>query len=144
VARFSRTLTAHCSIRETDVSLKLSKADILRDLKAEIEKRLGKKGLTVQWLDATQTPELAMNLVRLDQGSQLLRYLIPFSAPAVVAIEGQVTVNSQEPREFDSTRRAHFGLFGGTAKAMLHTCNVQIAKDVTKAVIKALQAEAKV
>jgi hypothetical protein len=134
VAQFSRTLTAHCSIRETEAKLSLPKAEILQDLKAEIEKRLGKKGITVQWLDATQTPELAMNLVRIDEGNQLLRYLVPFPAPAIVAVEGQVAVDSREPRGFQSTRRANFGVFGGSAKGMLHVCNVQIAKDVTKAV----------
>ena len=140
MAQLSRTLTAHCSIRDTEMKFRGTKAEILQDLKAEIEKRLGKKGVTVEWLDATQAPELAMNLVRIDEGNQMLRYMVPFLAPAVVAIEGQVTVDSREPREFQCTRRAHFGLFGGQAKAMLHVCNVQIAKDIAKAVTKALQA----
>jgi hypothetical protein len=139
VAKFARTLTAHCSIRETEVKLNRPTAEILKDLKSEVEKRLSKKGISVEWIDATQTPELALRLVRIDEGNQLLRYLLPFLAPAVVAIEGQVSVDSQEPREFQSTRRAHFGLFGGTAKAMLHVCNVQVAKDITKAVTKALR-----
>lgn len=140
MAQFSRTLTAHCSIREAEVKLGGPKAEILQDLKVEIEKRLGKKGITVQWLDATQSPELAMSLLRIDEGNQLLRYLVPFLAPAIVEIEGQVRVDSQEPREFRSTRRANFGLFGGSPKGMLHACNVQVAKDVSNAVTKALQA----
>jgi hypothetical protein len=124
------------------MNFKGSKADILQDLKREIDKRLGKKGITVKWLDATQTPELAIKLVRIDEGNQFLRYLIPFAAPAIVAIEGQIRVDSQKPRDFESTRRANFGVFGGSAKGMLHTCNVQIAKDVTKEVIRAIQAVA--
>jgi hypothetical protein len=143
VAKFSCTLTAHCSIREIEVKLGRPTAEILGDLKLEIQKRLGKKGITVQWLDATQSPELAINLLRIDEGNQLLRYLIPFSAPAIVAIEGQVRVDSQEPRDFEKTRRANFGLFGGTPKSMLHYCNVLIAKDITKEVARALQAAGK-
>jgi len=135
----SRTITARCS--DTGAALKVSfdAAYITGEIKTSIEKRLLKKGVAVRWSDQEAGSELFVRIVAIDQGNQFLRWLLPFIAPAVLEVEGQVAVAGSTPQEFHYTQRAQMGLLGGSARSMLNVCAQRVADKIVGDVLRSVR-----
>lgn len=126
----NRMMTVCCSSQGAALKLSFDVGEIVRELGASIEKRLLKNGIAAQWVQEAARAELSVRVVSVDQGNQFLRYLLPFIAPAVLEVEGQVAAGGARPRTFHFVQRAQVGLFGGSSKGMLKVCAQRIAAKV--------------
>jgi len=134
----SRTITACCSDGGAALKLSFDAAEITAELKACLEKRLLDKGVAIRWSEQATNPELLVRVVEIDQGNQFLRYLLPFIAPAVLEVEGQMTVSGSSPQQLHYVQRAQIGIFGGSARGMLKTCAQRVAKKIASEVLRSL------
>jgi hypothetical protein len=130
-------VTACCTIRGAEIVLSFGAADVIERLRRKLEKALGKKGLNLAWTDELDSPDVVIRFLRIDEGSQLLRYLMPFLGPAVLEVEGQAAIDGSGPRRFHYTQKAQFGIFGGSAKGMLNVCADRVAGKIAKEILKA-------
>jgi hypothetical protein len=130
-------LVSSCTLRGADVNLSFGAAEVIERLRERLEKRLRKKKVALFWSNETASPEISIRIVRIDEGSQVMRYFIPFAAPAILEVAGRIAIPGSASQQFHYTRKAHFGLFGGSPRAMLNICadrmSAKIAKDVLKA-----------
>jgi len=131
-------VTAHCSLRDADVTLSFSPSEVAERFRRELAKRLGKKEVELAWRREPRGAEVRIRFVRIDEGNQFLRWLVPFIAPAVVEIEGEVALRGHEPRPFEYVRKAHFGFFGGTPQYMVGVCADRLARGLAKEILRAL------
>jgi hypothetical protein len=129
-------ITVCCMMKLTSSNLSYEPSELIMQLRERLEKRLTKKGFTVQWVPATQNPTLLVQLTRLDEGSQALRYLLPFISPAVMDVEGRININGAQAHPFQYTQRAQFGLFGGTARSMMNNNADRLAVKIVKDVLR--------
>jgi len=135
----SRTITAHCSDSGAALTLSFDAAQITAQIKTSIENRLLKKGVAVRWSNQETSSELFIRVVAIDQGNQFLRWLLPFIAPAVLEVEGQIVLAGSSPQQFDYVQRAHMGLLGGSAKGMLKFCAQRVANRIASDVLRGLK-----
>jgi hypothetical protein len=135
----SRTITA--GISDVGAALKVSfdAAEITAEMKASLEKRLLKKGVAVRWSGEEKDSELFVRIVEMNQGNQLLRYLLPFIAPAYVEVEGRRAIAGSSPQPLHYLQRAQVGLLGGSAKSMLKVCTQRIADKIAGEVLSGLK-----
>ena len=112
------TIASCCTLQGATVSLSFDAADVAQQLRTNLEKRLGKKGITLYWTNEMNSPEIVIRVVRIDQGNQFLRYMLPFIAPAILEVEGKIAIDGSGPKKFHYTQKAQIGLFGGSAKAI--------------------------
>jgi len=110
--------------------------ELVDEMKNRIEKRLLKKNIAVQW-QTSGAAALQIHLVAVNQGNQFLRWLIPFVAPAVFDVQGQIAVGGNQPQPFHYIQKAHFGLFGGSPRYMLKVCTRRAADKIAKDVARA-------
>jgi len=127
-----------CAIATKDAAVTMSfdVMELVEEMKKVLEKRLLKKGIPVHWQASTDSAGLQLRLVSVDQGNQFLRWLIPFVAPAVLELEGQIAFTGKSPEPFHYIQRAHFGLFGGTPRSMLKICASRVAVKIAKDVLR--------
>jgi hypothetical protein len=130
------THTVCCMMKLSASNLSYEPSELIMTLREKLEKRLTKKGFTVQWVPATQNPSLLVQMTRPDEGSQAQRYLLPFISPAVMDVEGRISLNGAQPQPFQHSQRAHFGLFGGTARSMMTNNADRIAAKIVKQVLR--------
>ena len=132
----NKTITAWCSDSGAALTLSFDAAQITAEMRTSIEKRLLKKGVAVRWNNQEAGSELVIRVVAIDQGNQFLRWFLPFIAPAVLEVEGQVGIGGSTPLQFHYTQRAQMGLLGGSAQGMLKVnaqrVSVKIAGDVLR------------
>lgn len=76
-----------------------------------------------EWDDAS----LRIRFVQVEQGNRLLRYLVPFIAPAFVEIEVELVGADGAPLSGHYRQSAHIGVFGGSSAGMLGVCVDRIA-----------------
>jgi hypothetical protein len=62
--------------------------------------------------------------------------MVPFSSPAVLEVEGHVENAGSISEEYHFVQRAHFGLFGGSARSMLNLCALRMANKVAGRVLR--------
>ena len=132
----SRTLAAHCSLEGATLNISYESSKVANRLRRELERRLGKKGVALAWQDQPQASEVRIRFVRIDQGNQFLRWLLPFVAPAVVEIEGEINASGRTAKPFHYIRKTHFAMFGGAAKYMVGVCADRLAGDLTKEILR--------
>jgi hypothetical protein len=137
----SGSLASCCTLQGATISVSFDAADVTQRITKKLEKRLGKKGMSLFWTNEMDSPELVIRVVRIDQGNQLLRYLVHFLGAAVVEVEGQVAIGGSGPRPFHFTQKAHFGFFGGSARGMLNVCADRIGDKIARFVVKASRLE---
>ncbi len=137
-APMAQTITACFSSQGGVMKVNIQPQDVISPLCENISKRLSKKGVGVQWGPETPTTILVLRVVVMDQGNQLLRYLLPFISPAVLEVEGHIRVGNGAPKPIHVVKKAHFGLFGGSPVGMLKTCGSQIAAKVAKETLASL------
>lgn len=135
----SKTITACCSHDGAALKLKFDPAMILTEMRTRIEKPLLKKGVALQWSDQEEGSELFIRVISMDQGNQFLRWLLPFIAPAVLEVEGQLSLGGAAPAEFQYTQRAHIGLLGGSGKGMLKICAQRVAGKIVRNVLRSVR-----
>lgn len=100
-----------------------SLADDLRD---EITASCQKQGLELTD-DEDADIKITGRVFAVDEGNQMLRYIIPFLAGASsVHVEGVIQVRDQEPEEFKQVVQGYMGLFGGSGTAMIRQAIRQI------------------
>ena len=109
-----RTISAWCSDTGAALTVSFDATQITEELKTNVEKRLLKKGVAVRWNNQEAASDLVIRVVAMDQGNQFLRWLLPFIAPAVLEVEGQVGLDGSAPRPFHYNQRAQMGLLGGS------------------------------
>lgn len=135
----SRTITACCSDGGAAFTVSFDAAEISAEIKACLEKRLLKKGVAVKWSEQPASPELNIRVVAMDQGNQFLRYLLPFIAPAVLEVEGELALAAGSIQQLHYIQRAQMGLFGGSARSMLKVCAQGVAAKIAGEVIRGLK-----
>jgi len=91
-------------------------------------------------LPLTQPVTVEGNFVRLDAGSRLLRYLIPFIAgQAVLEVEAKATIDGRPLLDFHHVFKYSIGLFGGSSKSFL-TCGAgDAASQIVKQIVGKLK-----
>jgi hypothetical protein len=135
-----RSIKACCSGTGAVLKVSFDGAQIGQELASHISKFLQSKGIICSWNDESEEPELLVRVVRMDQGSQLLRYFLAFSSPAVLEVEGRVMIDAETTRPFHITERANVGIMGGSGLAMLKKCAYHVAIKVGHEVMNAFQA----
>lgn len=133
------TITSCCTMDGAATTVSFAPSEIAQRLKQTFEKRLGKKGVAVDWTDESNAPHVVVRIVEIDQGNQLLRYLLPFISPAVLEVEGEVRLPGSGRSEFHYVQKAQVGLFGGSAKGMLSVCADRVSGKIAKDVLKVLR-----
>jgi hypothetical protein len=135
----SRTITACCSDSGAALKVSFDAATITAAVRKNLQGRLLKKGIDVQWSEQESNPELLIRIVEMNQGNQFLRYLLPFIAPARLEVEGQVALAGSMPEQIHYVQRAQVGLFGGSGQSMLKTCAERVAKNIASDVLRHLK-----
>ena len=140
-ARATRTVVAFCTDAQAAPGSFVLAQNVVESFRTRLGRRLLKKGIAVQWNAEAAGTELMVRIVTIDPGNQFLRWLLPFVAPAVVQIEGQLGPSSPNPQPFQYTHRAHFGLAGGPSRGMLRTCAHGIADKIARDVVRWLETD---
>jgi len=104
----------------------------LQDFKMRLEKRLLKKGRTVTWVEGSAPVIIG---VRLDPGNRWMRYLVPFSSPAVAEARGRWIINGRT-EDLYAKGSAHFGILGGSPQGMLKVAAGVAADRIAKQILK--------
>jgi hypothetical protein len=133
------TITVCCMLKIESSNLSFEPTELILQLREKLEKRLLKKGFATQWVPQTEEPTLLVHLVRIDEGSRLLRYIAPFISPAVMEVEGRVKGTDPLARTFHYVQKAQVGLLGGSAKSMMKANVDRLAVKIVKDVVKALR-----
>jgi len=133
-----RTISAWCSDNGAALTVSFDAAQITAELRANIEKRLLKKGVAVRWNGQETGSELVIRVVAMDQGNQFLRWLLPFIAPAVLEVEGQVGLDGSTPEPFHYNQRAQAGLLGGSAQGMLKVNAQRVGHKIADDVLRSM------
>ncbi len=131
----SRPLTANCSLQGAVLNLSCDASYIVNQLQRSLEKKLGKNGVVLSWQDIPEGSEVRIGFVRIDQGNRFLRWLFPFIAPAVVEVEGELTIGGSGPRPFHYVRKAQVGFLGGSAESMLGVCASRVGNHIAKTIL---------
>ena len=133
----TQTITSCCSANGAALNLSFDASEILEQMTKRLENRLLKKGNALQWVEDAGAAQLAIRVVEIDQGNQFLRWLLPFIAPAVVEVEGEIRTGGAQPQSFHYVQRAQMGLFGGAARGMLKICATRVADRIASDVVRA-------
>jgi hypothetical protein len=131
-------IRAFCTDENAEITLSFDVEVITKELMTQLEKCLGKKGIALEWIDDPHEAELVVEIVTMNQGNQLLRWLVPFVAPAILEVEGEIALEHCTPVEFQYDQRAHIGVFGGTGKGMLKVNAQRVAAKIAKDVLRQL------
>lgn len=110
-------------------------ARVLPILGDVLTKRLRHRGFNVIWQSHPSQADLVVHVTRAASGNQFMRYVVPFSSPALIEVAVQLgDGHGGIAHQATYLRKAHFGMLGGTAANMLGTCAARIgaalAKDV--------------
>ena len=132
----SRTIMACCSDSGAVLKVSFDAAEITEEMRTSLEKRLLNKGVAVQWTEQATGSELLIRVVEANQGNRFLRYLLPFIAPAILEVEGQIALSGSSPQQLHYVQRAQVGLFGGSAKSMLKSCAQRVANKIASDVLR--------
>lgn len=127
----SRDLVAFLAVDGAAVSSSAVGDGVCKTLIDQMTKQCQKSGLRIRWRDDANGACLLLRLVQVDEGSQFLRYMIPFSSPAIVEVEGELLTQSG-PHPIHLARKAHFSVFGGTGRYMTRVCASRIAGGLQK------------
>jgi len=134
----SKTISSCCTAQGAALNLSFDVSEVVQELKSALEKKLLKKGIALRWTDEAVGSEVIIRIISIEQGNQFLRWLLPFIAPAVLEVEGQVAVGSAKPEPFHYVQRAQIGLAGGSAKGMLKVCATRTADKIAGDVLHTL------
>jgi len=135
-----KTISSCCTVKGAALTLSFDASDVVQELKNALDKKLLKKGIALLWREESDSPELYIRVIEINQGNQFLRWLLPFIAPAVLEIEGQVAVSGTRPQPFHYVQKAQVGLAGGSGRGMLKVCAQRAADKIVKDVLISLQA----
>jgi hypothetical protein len=135
-----RTIRSCCTLKGAALTLSFEPSAVVQELKNALDKKLLKKGIALLWTEETDSPELLIRVIEINQGNQFLRWLLPFIAPAVIELEGQVAVSGTHPQPFHYVQKAQIGIAGGSGKGMLKVCAQRAADNIVKDVLGSLQA----
>jgi hypothetical protein len=131
----NKTLNGWCSHDGAALALSFDATQITNELKKRLEKRLLKKGLELRWDGSETNSDIAIRIVGVDQGNQLLRWLLPFASPASLEVEGHIALEGPA-QQFHYVQRAYFGLFGGSAHGMLSVNAQRVAAKIADDVLR--------
>ena len=132
-----KVLAANISLDGAALNVSSDSCDAakIRDYLAdEISARLRKKDIEVHW-QGVEGANIVLRFIRIEQGNQLLRYIVPFSAPARCDVEGTLLMTHSGPRPFFFERRADLSIFGGASGYMLRVCARRSADDVAQFIL---------
>jgi len=135
-----RTIRSCCILKGAALTLSFDASIVVQELKTALDKKLLKKGIALLWTEETDSPELLIRVIEINQGNQFLRWLLPFIAPAMLEVEGQVAVSGARPQPFCYVQKAQIGIAGGSGKGMLKVCAQRAADKIMKDVLASLQA----
>ena len=97
-----------------------------------------KKQFNVQLAPMPQpgAPCVVVNVLTMDEGNRMLRYLLLFVGHTVFEIEGEVISSAGQRIPFRHKNRGMMGLFGGDSLGMLKMGGVALGKKVAKEVAR--------
>ena len=133
-----KTISSCCTAQGAALNLSFDVSEVIQELKTALEKKLLKKGIALRWTDEAAASEVLIRIIAIEQGNQFLRWLLPFIAPAVLEVEGQVAVDGANPEPFHYVQKAQLGLAGGSAKGMLKVCAMRTADKIAGDVLRTL------
>jgi hypothetical protein len=132
-------ITVCCMMKLESVNLSIEPTVLIEALREKLAKRLRKKGFAMDQVPQTADPTLLVHLVSIDEGSRLMRYIMPFVSPAVMVVEGRVKGAGPEPRKFRHVQKAQVGFLGGSTLGMMKVNADRLAARIVKEVRKALK-----
>ncbi len=97
-----------------------------------------RKQFNVQITSAPQpgAPCAVVNVLTMDEGNRMLRYLLLFLGHTIFEIEGEVISPAGERAPFRHKHRGVVGLFGGDSLAMMRGGGIYLGKKVAKMIAK--------
>jgi len=97
-----------------------------------------KKQFNVQMAAGPQAgaASVVVNVLTMDEGNRMLRYLLLFAGHTIFEIEGEVISSSGQRAPFRHKNRGVMGLFGGDSLAMMRMGGRALGKKVAKMVGK--------
>ncbi len=122
----NRVITSCCTDTDAEINLPFETSVITKELGARLE-----ESLTLNWVDESESPELLVRVVKIDQGNQFLRWLLPFIAPATLEVKGHITIGDAAPQQFHHVKNKQVGFLGGSAEGMLKACARRVAAEIT-------------
>ena len=125
-----RTLICGCSVEGAAVNYDGDLGKLANRLLKDLTGKLEKKGVDLEYASAWEDAELQIRFVQVEQGSQLLRYMLPFAAPAFMEIQADLASGEGPPFSKRYYHEAQGGLFGGSASGMLGKCVDRIASRI--------------
>ena len=93
----------------------------------------------MRWNNQEAASDLVVRVVAMDQGNQFLRWLLPFIAPAVLEVEGQVGLDGSAPQPFHYNQRAQMGLLGGSAREVLKVDAQRVGHKIAEDVLRSMR-----
>ena len=130
----SLTLAAHCLTDDVRFNQPHDVPVAVERVQKRLSKKLEKKGITIAWQDTPGTCQLWLFFVEVDRGNQFLRWLLPFSAPAVVKFRMALTTGQSPPEDAMYEGSAQLGLVGGFASSMIRVAADRAANKAAKTV----------
>lgn len=126
------------STEGADIKTSFDPSEVIQALMWNLGKQLRKKfDLNVGPAQAG-TPAISVQLVRMDEGSRVLRYLLGiFAGGTTLAIDGHFLDRAGQWVPFSLKQRGLAGFFGGSGIGLLKTSTVALASKIRKMVFKA-------
>lgn len=137
-SQFLDGLPCCCLIDHSAINYRGKPESLVDRFMKGLGKPFEKKGISLTTELDPARAALHVRFVRIEQGNQLLRYLLPFLSPAFIEIEADLLSQGNVVESFYYRQNAQAGLFGGTATGMLNVCADRIAKKLSKGVLKRL------
>lgn len=130
------TVSLFCTLQGAAINYKGRSEELADRFLQALSKLLTKKGIALQPVQTPQEAALQIRFVQIEQGNQLLRYLLPFIAPAFLELEVALATQQGTTEALHYKQTAQVGLFGGSATSMLGVCADRIAKKLSKDLLK--------
>ncbi|MBN1163308.1 MAG: DUF4410 domain-containing protein [Candidatus Krumholzibacteriota bacterium] len=134
-----QAVSARCASEGAAVRLSFDESEVVESLKEMLERKAARRGIELQWTEQEEASRVNIRIIEVDQGNQFLRYLIPFVAPAVLEVEGEIGLDGDDPRSFHYVQRAQIGVFGGGARQMIGRCMTRVAHNIAQDIERAVR-----
>ncbi len=131
-----RTVSASCTANLVPSVFTFDPYPVIAEFKIYLSKLLFKKGIQILWVEESARPDLYIRYTEVNEGNQLLRIFIPFSAPAIIKADVHLRGADSTVTLYRITARMHLGLLGGWSKHMIRACAGKLAKKIVCDVFK--------
>jgi hypothetical protein len=131
-----RTLAAYCYTEGVSCKEPSGLWPVVERVRQRLDKKLGKKGITLQWQETPEQCNLWLCFASVDRGNQFLRCALPLMGAASVSVRVALSAGGAAPDEFSLRGSASMRILGGFAAGMLRVCADRVAAKVAHTVRK--------